>query len=173
MSVNETYEAYFQAIADALFVPVGEQKNLVLVDDLSDAKEVAIFQNSSGFTAKFLILEKPDNGFSKDAGDSTTVLSGSVFVVGYVDKAMEGMAATKAMMLECEELCKQIFDTMVFDSEADEGRSLFELGVFCEAQTSGNWAMMLNKYWGYRIDIKWELHENLYYGNIIEHNFSL
>lgn len=173
MSVNDIYEAYFQAIADALFVPDVGQKNLVVVDDLSNANEVAIFQNSSGFTSKFLILEKPDNSFSKDTVDSSTALIGSVFVVGFVDKTMTGMAGTKAMMQECEEICKQIFDTMIFDSEADGGRSLFELGVFCETQSAGNWAMMLNKFWGYRIDIKWELHEDLYYGNIIEHNFSL
>lgn len=65
MSVNDVYAPYFQAIADALFVPEGLQKNLVVIDDMSDSKEMAIFQSSTGFTEKFLILEKADNGFEK------------------------------------------------------------------------------------------------------------
>ena len=173
MSVNDIYEPYFQSIADALFVPQELQKNLVVVDDMTNSIEVAIFQNSTGFTEKFLILEKADNSFEKDEDSSITELVGSLFVMGFVDRAMEGIQGTKVMMMECEAICKQVFDTMVYDSEADNGRALYEVGVMADTKVSGNWATMLNKYWGYRIDVRWKMNEGLYYGNIINHSFSL
>lgn len=98
---------------------------------------------------------------------------GSLFVMGAVDRAMQGTEATKVMMQECEAICRRIFDTMVYDSEAESGRVLYDVGVVSETKVGGNWATMLNKYWGYRIDIKWKLHEELYYGEIINHDFSL
>lgn len=168
---NDVCIEYFQAIADVLFPSSAGKKNLVEVSDMMDATEVQLFKASAGFTIHFLIFERADNSFEKTESQAFTDVDGSLFVMGAVDRQMQGIAATKDMIDVCEAYCKQIFDTMVHDGEQMPGRALYDRGIEVETKAPGNWATMLNQYWGYKIDFKWRVQENLYYGPVINHNF--